>query len=126
MTLILVLPDDRAQKIRAKAELLALDEGQFIERVLVRICGEPHDYVPTLEIESVQVDEKESADYWLPKLYQNTFLHKGVKRKSAAWSVKMSFKGRRKSFSLGEDKRAAAGMAAQKYAEFKREEALTS
>jgi hypothetical protein len=120
MTVILVLPEDRADVLRAKSRALAMDEAQFIEQCLVRICGEPHEYVPDFELPKV-ADEKESATYWLPRLSQASYDYKGQKKLSANWSVKMSRNGKRRTFSFGRDKQQAAELAAKKYKDMNEE-----
>jgi len=120
MTLILVLPDDRAEAIRAKSRAFAMDETQFIEQCLVRICGEAHEHVAGLEL-PMATDEKEDAAYWLSRLFRSSCNYKGQKRLSPNWSMKVSLNGKRFTFTFGPDQQQAAEQAAQKYKELKAE-----
>jgi len=43
---------------------------------------------------------KSDAEYWRARLFKNTFTYKGRRRKVNAWSVKIQWLGKRKTFSL--------------------------
>src|SRR5215470_2699087 len=57
-------------------------------------------------------DSKLASEYWINRLFQNTFTYRGQRRTVRRWSVKIQFQGRRKTFSLQSARRSTASQEA--------------